>query len=360
MGRAFDLMGEALLASWRAVQGWWASIGVDPRTWPTSLWIVVGAVAVLVVGVALRSRRKRALPEVLLSHGEVVLVDDAAESATYVTAPVQAPANTHYQLRMTLSNLNAFPLQLLEVAVRTRTTKAPVVAEAAAVVPPHGSVDVVADFFDLPGDAATVEVFLFSTRTRGRTLRLAAPLEWEPWDRRYRIKALALRSDAGRSLASQVRTQRAKRAYQRERLRQRSASATQEAVRRAEDLRRGIQERRAAAQRRRAEAGEALRAMTSATGTGLSVGTATPARDALPPAAPRLPRGTPSASAARPATPGMARPAPSPHPSASSDVTTDARPARTEPRSPAPVEPTPQDEPRPELERPRLRFPDEF
>ncbi|MFO7543929.1 MAG: hypothetical protein R6W77_00370 [Trueperaceae bacterium] len=274
MGRAFDLMWEAVLGSWRAVQALLASGGWDPRTWTTPAWVVVGAALLLIVALIVRAARSRgrALPELLLSHGELVFVDDAEGGSPFVAAPVIAPANAHYQLRMTLSNLNAFPLQLLELAVRARGLNAPVVAEAAAVVPPHGSVDVVADFFDMPGDAGQVEVYLFSTRMRGRTLRMSAPLEWEPWDRRYRVKALASRITLGRALASQQRTRRARRAYQREQLKQRSSAATQEAMRRADDLRRSISERRQAARQRSIEAGEALGALHGAASGSSAVG----------------------------------------------------------------------------------------
>lgn len=270
MGRAFDLMWEAVLGSWRAVQAWLASANWDPRTWTTPMWVVAGAVLLLVMGLIVRwaRGRGRAVPEMLLSHGELVFVDDTGSDTPFVSAPVVAPSNAHYQLRMTLSNLNAFPLQLMELAVRARGGPAPVVAEAAAVVPPHGSVDVVADFFDMPGDAGQVEVYLFSNRMRGRTLRMTAPLEWEPWDRRYRVKALSARIVLGRALASQQRTRRARRAYQRERFKERSAAATQEAMRRADDLRRSISERRQAARQRSVEAGEALSALHGVPTTG--------------------------------------------------------------------------------------------
>src|SRR5690606_31189131 len=98
-----------------------------------------------------------------------------------------------YQLRMTVSNLNAYPMQLLELTVRVSGLRQPVVADASAVVPPHGAVDVVADLAELPGDSGSFELYLFGTRARPRTVRLTVPLEWEPWNQRYRLRATGQR-----------------------------------------------------------------------------------------------------------------------------------------------------------------------
>src|SRR5690606_27085973 len=109
-----------------------------------------------------------------------------------------------YQLRMTVNNLNAFPVQLLELTVQTGSGRQPVIADAAAVLPPHGAVDVLADLYDLPGERGTVALYLHNSASKPRSLRLLAPLEWEPWNQRYRVKGTGLRVERSGAPASEL------------------------------------------------------------------------------------------------------------------------------------------------------------
>jgi len=104
---------------------------------------------------------------------------------------------------MTVNNLNAFAVQLLELAVQTGAGRLPVIADAAAVLPPHGAVDVLVDLYDLPGERGSVVLYLHNSASRPRNLRLTAPLEWEPWNQRYRVKGTALRIEQGGAPASE-------------------------------------------------------------------------------------------------------------------------------------------------------------
>lgn len=220
MVRFLELAWDALRNTALQLAAWFrltAAAGqFDPRGWPMTVWLAVALAALVVLAVALirraRNRTTKSVPEMMISHGEITTLQESHLDDD-VTYGVGAPARGSHRLALTLSNLNSWPVQLLELAVRTRGLRQPVVAEAGAVVPPNGAVDVVAELFDLPGDVGVVELFLYSNRGAKRTYRLTAPLEWEPWDSRYRIKSLSARMTRVTALASQERRQFEKRSY---------------------------------------------------------------------------------------------------------------------------------------------------
>ena len=213
MSRVAELMWQAVVEFYRVVVEWWAGLGLglDVRQWPVLVWLLLAALLLLLL-LLLSLRRPRGhnngLPELMVSHGEVVLLDELpyaapASGGRRTPSLMQAPDDANYQLRMSVSNLNPFPLQLLELSVRTTGSRLPVVADAAAVVPPHGAVDVVADLADLGGDQGVFELFVYHARGRPRGLKLVAPLEWEPWNHRYRLRAMEQRMERSQLLASQ-------------------------------------------------------------------------------------------------------------------------------------------------------------
>ncbi len=252
MLRFLQLAGEAVANTYRAVADWVsAALGgsSDPTAWTATAWSAAGLVLLLVVLVCLlvvaaRRRRRRGLvPEMMVSHGEVMLVGESGDGAAAgngLGARLQAPADGKFLLKLALSNLNPYPVQLLELAVRAARGGLPVVAEAGAVVPPNGAVDVAADLFGLPGDDGVVELYLYTNKLTARTFRLSAPLEWEPWARRYRVKALEGRTEVARTLASEDRRRFEGLEYARERRREKRAAFARVARERAEGLRRQV------------------------------------------------------------------------------------------------------------------------
>ncbi len=252
-----------LLVDW--VQGLAAAGVFDPFGWPPLVWLVLALLAIALLAFALKKRRRvvqPGVPEMMVSHGEIVLVAESDDDDDGPAYGLAAPPRAHHRLELTLSNLNPYPVQLLELAVRTRNLRMPVVAEAGSVVPPNGAVDVVAELFDLPGDAGVVELYLYSSRSGRRTFVVTAPLEWEPWAQRYRIKALALKVAPTGTLASQERRRRERRSYESAKRRERQRELAEAAFRRAEDLGRQMRDRRAAAtEQRRAATSEAAAAV---------------------------------------------------------------------------------------------------
>lgn len=255
MVRFLELAWDALRSSAEQFVSWLSGLAAagtfDPRNWSIAVWAVLAGVIAVALLLSLGRRRRlgaaRAVPELMISHGEVAVVDEGA----YGDPTAEDP--TH-RLGLTLSNLEPQPLQLLELAVRTRGQRRPVVTEAGAVVPPNGAVDVVADLFDLSGEVLTVELFLFSGRGRNRTYRLSAPVEWEPWAKRFRIVSLSSSVTPAAKLASQELRRLERRSYMSAKRRERSKELAEATWRRAEEFGRQLKERRAAASEQRVAA----------------------------------------------------------------------------------------------------------
>ena len=233
MAEVWQLIKQAIERFYEVVVAWLGGFQFDPASWDaTTRLVVLGAVLLLVLWLLLRRRgssaaRRSGWPQFLVTNGSITLLTAGPGSAPAATttanaataapadggrrkpAALAAPAEGHYQLKMTVNNLNSFAVQLLELAVQTSAGGLPVIADAAAVLPPHGAVDVLVDLYDLPGDRGTVTLYLHNSASRPRSLRLVAPLEWEAWNQRYRVKGTALRIDqAGAPASEQFRRKR--------------------------------------------------------------------------------------------------------------------------------------------------------
>src|SRR5690606_9807431 len=106
---------------------WLAARQYDPRQWDALTWLLVAGAVLLVIALLVsgdRRRRRGGGPQFLLTNGQVVLLGEAPQAAVAdggrrQPALLQAPADADYQLRVTVNNLNTYPVQLLEIAVRT-------------------------------------------------------------------------------------------------------------------------------------------------------------------------------------------------------------------------------------------------
>ncbi len=181
------MMGAAISDTWLALLTWFSDLG------PFGLGLTLAGVVLAVVALVwlLRPRRGsgsgiRPAPEVLISQGEIV----------------PRSRGDVMELRLSVSNLNAYPLQLLELAVRTEGSPIAFTTEVAALVVPEGVVDITAEFDGLDGDEGEVELYTYTTETRHKTHRVTARLLWEPWNHRYKVSPLEQWIEPVRALAS--------------------------------------------------------------------------------------------------------------------------------------------------------------
>jgi hypothetical protein len=133
-----------------------------------------------------RGERLAGRPEVLISKGEIISRDGDGALV----------------LNLAVSNLNAYPVQLLELSVRMSDLPAPLTTEIAALVAPQGLVQLTAELEDVRGDEGTLELYIYSTETRRKTYRVSARLLWEPWNGRYKMSQLGQKVEPVKMLAS--------------------------------------------------------------------------------------------------------------------------------------------------------------
>lgn len=179
--------------------------GLDPLVW----WIA-GSVLVLLFLLRLLLRRRdrgaTGRPEVLLSLGTIRL-SEGLDASGEVLLPQQQ------LLRVTVSNLNPYAVQVLELALKTPEMAAPVTAEVAAVVPPEGSVVVEEPLPELAGEEGQLNLYFYMAGSK-RLYRLQAPFALEPWNSRYKISPLGQSVAPVRQLASAGVNRMQERAWQ--------------------------------------------------------------------------------------------------------------------------------------------------
>jgi len=267
MAEVWDQSVQALRRFYEVVVEAASRVSWDPVTWGRDAYLAAAAVLlvlVLLIAWRWRGRRRATGPQFLLTNGVVALLGEhdpaaAADGGPRRPAHLVAPAGAGMQLRVTFNNLNPYPVQLLEVALTTGGGRLPVVADASAVVPPNGAVDVVADVSDLPGERGTLQVFVFATKARPQNLCVTVPLEWEPWNLRYRVRATRQRVDASRGTASEQVTRMQRAAARRSAAKARLDDAARGVRRRLGEAWGAFAERRREAERARAEAARARR-----------------------------------------------------------------------------------------------------
>jgi hypothetical protein len=167
--------------------------GLDPFVW----WLVGGVLLLLLLLRLLLRRRDPARtgrPEVLLSLGTIRL-SEGLDASGEVLLPQQQ------FLRATVSNLNTYAVQVLELALKTSEMAAPVSVEVTAVVPPEGSVVIEEPLPELAGEEGQLGLYFYAAGSR-RLYRLQASFALEPWNSRYKISPLGQSVAPARQLPS--------------------------------------------------------------------------------------------------------------------------------------------------------------
>ena len=176
---------------------------LDPLTWGI---IAVGLLILLLLVMLLRRRRPEepapSKPELLVSLGEIRVLEDyvEAQGERGGTGGIMRPVS--HALRMTVSNLNAYPVQLLEVALKTPEMDAPITLETAQIIPPEASVLIKEALPELDGEEGKLTLYFYLSGSSKRYVSLAANFEFEPWDARYKVSPLGQTLTPFRQLAS--------------------------------------------------------------------------------------------------------------------------------------------------------------
>ena len=217
MARTLEMMWNSVLSFlanlWTALQPALGSalqrLGrLDPLTWGI---VAVGLLILLLLAVLLRRRRPEesapSKPELLVSLGEIRVIEDYVEKdgeaqREYNGGQSGLMRPVSHALRMTVSNLNLYPVQLLEVAIKTPEMSEPITLETAQIVAPEASVMIKETLPHMSGEAGKLTLYFYLSGSSKRYVSLQAPFEFEPWDARYKVSPLGQTLTPFRQLAS--------------------------------------------------------------------------------------------------------------------------------------------------------------
>jgi hypothetical protein len=168
---------------------------LGPLEWGALLAALLLLILVALLVRARRSDPNQGRPEVLISLGAITASEGFDEEGG-----VMLPKR--YRLKMTVSNLNTYPMQALELALKTPEMALPITVELAAIIPPEGSVVIDEMLPEITGDEGKLNLYLYAANRSGRTYRLQTAFALEPWNERYKISPLGQSVAVTRQLAS--------------------------------------------------------------------------------------------------------------------------------------------------------------
>ncbi len=183
---------------WDALRSTAVAIDWNPLNWDALTWgSIVALLVVLWLLIALRQSRRQLVgrPELLVSRGEITAYEaDIAERET--------TNSLAYELRLTLSNLNPYPVQVLELSLKTEVLKDPVCLELSQLLAPNSSARLSQDLPEINGVSGKLSLYFYAAATAKKYFRLDAMLNFEPWEARYKISPLDQKISSSKRLAS--------------------------------------------------------------------------------------------------------------------------------------------------------------
>ena len=161
----------------------------NPLDWNGPTLSLVGF-AVLIFALLMRQRVRyvpKTSPDLLISKGEIVQLENSILQ----------------QLRFKISNLGELPVQLLELSLRTNLSNQPLMIEAVELLPPQEVVELEATLpAELIGDSGVLNAYAYVAGRGKRIYTLRAILDWEPWDKRFKISPVGQTIRPARKLVS--------------------------------------------------------------------------------------------------------------------------------------------------------------
>lgn len=190
MSKWLELSLQAVQQSYQNLLSFLQNMGWNPLAWNAATWLglvlIVLTIAIL-ISVSRKRPKKSRRPELLVSKG-------------IIKQPELSPTQV---LSLKVSNLNAFPVQLLEIAVQSELMSTPFMVEAAEIIAPQAAIELEAVLpNNIVGDGGTIEIYVYSSKRQNKIFRLATKFEWEPWASRYKVAPTGQFMRLVKSLAS--------------------------------------------------------------------------------------------------------------------------------------------------------------
>jgi hypothetical protein len=172
MSTALEIMFGLIKSTITTILNWLNSVNMNIVVW---LLVVFVALLALLVWRKLRPEYVKKKPELLISKGEIIQVE----------------SSTIQVLHLKVSNLNDYPVQLLEFAIKTNLMSTPITVEAVELLGPHESVEFEANMpVSLVGEKGDVRLYAYIAQPFKKMFLLKSSFAWEPWNRRHKISPL--------------------------------------------------------------------------------------------------------------------------------------------------------------------------
>ena len=172
MSTAFEIMLNLIKSTISTVLIWLNSVNMNIVIW---LLVVFVTLLGLLVWRKLKPSYVKKKPELLISKGEIIQVE----------------SSTIQVLHLKVSNLNEYPVQLLEFAIKTNLMSTPITVEAVELLGPHESVEFEANMpVSLVGEKGDVRLYAYIAQPFKKMFLLKSSFAWEPWNRRHKISPL--------------------------------------------------------------------------------------------------------------------------------------------------------------------------
>lgn len=200
MAQVLTHMAEVTITTLLAAWAWLMGLNWSPATWSDTTWVVLFGLLFVSALLWLRSARRRqaqqrapyTCPELLVTQGEII-------PNAYSDLPA---AKGQGLIRLTISNLSPYPLQVLELALQSDATNLPGWLELTPLLGVGTSVKLEEAIAPFRGQQGELSVYVYAPATPKKLFRLSAGYTWEPWQGRYKISPLGQRIEPARELAS--------------------------------------------------------------------------------------------------------------------------------------------------------------
>jgi len=184
MAEQFSQIWQFIFNKWQEIDRFLLSYGLSLNILLLSLVLIWASLLLLRYILRIRKRETFSL---LLSKGEIRQGSDFD--------PI---------LSLRVSNLNAFPVQILELSIDSEEMSMPIVVEMAELIAANDAISIELELEQkVVGDRGQVNLFAYLPKQAKKLYRLKAAYSFEPWAGRYKISPLKQQIKRVRVLDSQ-------------------------------------------------------------------------------------------------------------------------------------------------------------
>jgi len=184
MAEQFSQISEFIIGKWQEIDNYLLAYGLSLNK--ILLFLVLIWASYLLLRYVLRIKKRETF-SLLLSKGEI-----------------RQGSDFDPLISLKVSNLNAFPVQVLELSIDSEEMSMPIVLELAELIAANDAISIELELErNLVGETGQVYLFAYLPKQAKKLYRLKADYSFEPWAGRYKISPLKQQIKRVRVLDSQ-------------------------------------------------------------------------------------------------------------------------------------------------------------